>query len=344
VTCSSPVEASCTRRPRSGFLPDRTIHLHPLRRCNLACAHCYSASSPTAKGMIAFSDLAPALHRLREQGYEVLSLSGGEPMLYPELNDLLIEARALGFRCVAISNGFRINKRFAKTIDLFDGLAISFDGLKDIHNRVRGNQRAFEMALSALRYLKSVGKPAAAAFTVSQESLPEVPDFVEIAAELGVRAVQLRPLVMAGRAITDYNVPALTHADRNRVWAMGQALASAYDGQMAVHTDLAHSTHIAADRAAWQDILDGTGTVLSDRVNPLVITPEGVMRPYTFDFAPKFDLGTLADLAPNRLDRVMERTDKLSALLQSALHYAEGEESFLDWFAYCRDHGNHMVA
>ena len=107
-------------------------------------------------------------------------------MLYPDLVDLLIEARALGFRCVAISNGFRINKQFAKTVELFDGMAISFDGLKDIHNRVRGNQRAFEMALSALTYLKSVGKPSAAAFTVLQESLPEVPDFVEITAEMGV--------------------------------------------------------------------------------------------------------------------------------------------------------------
>ena len=149
---------------------------------------------------------------------------------------------------------------------------------------------------------------------------------------------------MAGRAKTDYSDPALTHADCNRVWAMGQALASAYDGQMAVHTDLAHSTHIAADGAAWQDILDGTGTMLSDRVNPLVITPEGVLRPFTFDFAPQFDLGTLEDLAPGRVDRVMERTDKLGNLLQSALHYAQGEESFLDWFAYCRDHGQHMVA
>jgi Fe-coproporphyrin III synthase len=32
---------------RSGFLPDRIVHLHPTRLCNLACLHCYSTSAPS---------------------------------------------------------------------------------------------------------------------------------------------------------------------------------------------------------------------------------------------------------------------------------------------------------
>ncbi|MEO0359589.1 MAG: radical SAM protein, partial [Pseudomonadota bacterium] len=99
-------------RGRSGFLPDRTVHLHPLARCNLACRHCYSASSPQGTAMLSMEVLAPALAALRAEGYDALSLSGGEPMLYPDLAALLDRARGLGFRLAAITNGYRIGPRF----------------------------------------------------------------------------------------------------------------------------------------------------------------------------------------------------------------------------------------
>ncbi|MFC6584688.1 radical SAM protein [Sulfitobacter aestuariivivens] len=178
---------------RSGYLPDRTVHLHPLARCNLACKHCYSHSNPQASDLLDMKVLAPALARLRAEGYEVLSLSGGEPMLYPELGALTSHARSLGFRVVAISNGFRLNARFQHLIDGFDGLAISFDGGRDVHNKVRCNPRAYDMAMKGLEYLTGIGKPVAAAYTVSKESVQDIPAFVDDAARLGVRAVQLRP-------------------------------------------------------------------------------------------------------------------------------------------------------
>ena len=65
---------------RSGFLPDRVIHLHPTRLCNLACLHCYSESNPRQKTALDPRDLSNALYMLRAEEYVVISLSGGEPL------------------------------------------------------------------------------------------------------------------------------------------------------------------------------------------------------------------------------------------------------------------------
>ena len=81
--------SSGTERPdandemmRAGFLPDRIIHLHPTRLCNLACLHCYSESSPQLKTTLDPDLLIDALAVLRAEGYAAISLSGGEPLLY----------------------------------------------------------------------------------------------------------------------------------------------------------------------------------------------------------------------------------------------------------------------
>jgi Fe-coproporphyrin III synthase len=323
---------------RSGFLPDRTVHLHPLDLCNLACSHCYSASSPLKRTILPVGPLRAALPLLRAEGYEVISLSGGEPLLYPWLAELLAAAKTEGFRVAAISNGYRVQARHREVIEAIDQLAISFDGLEARHVAMRGHPQAWDRAVAGLRYLGEIGKPSAAAFTVTRETLAEVPEFIEICAGLGVRAVQLRPLVMAGRAVSDVAGQGLSAADAARLWLMAQTLRLAWEGEVAVHVDLAPAEAIAADRGAWDPALaGGAGQRLSDAVNPLVVTPEGRLRPFTYDFPEHFDLGRLQDLAPERRVWVSNGLPRLRRLLARSLHAAALEDGFLDWFAFLRD-------
>lgn len=329
---------------RSGFLPDRTVHLHPLDLCNLACSHCYSASSPLKRTILPLEPLLAALPRLRAEGYEVISLSGGEPLLYPHLPEFLAAAKAEGFRTAAITNGFRVQPAHRGVIEALDRIAISFDGLEVRHNAMRGNPQAWARAVAGLRYLGEIGKPAAAAFTVTRESLAEVPEFIELCAAMGVRAVQLRPLVMAGRAPEAVADQALSEADTARLWLMAQTLQLAWEGEVAVHVDLAPAEALAADTCAWTLALEGGAEQrLSDAVNPLVITPEGRLRPWTYDFPEEFDLGLLQDLAPARRVWIAGGLPRLRHLLAQTLHAAGREEGFLDWFAFQRDQARRPV-
>jgi len=142
---------------RSGFLPDRIIHLHPTRLCNLACLHCYSESDPRHRGGLDPALLGNALELLRGEGYAVVSLSGGEPLVYKPLRAVVERARALGFGVTMISNGLLATPRTEPVLALLDALAISFDGLADSHNALRGRPDAFQRACAALERLSAKG-------------------------------------------------------------------------------------------------------------------------------------------------------------------------------------------
>src|SRR6187402_1546244 len=77
---------------RSGFLPDRIIHLHPTRLCNLACLHCYSESDPGQRTALEPAAIGSALEILRAEGYALVSLSGGEPLVYKPLRQVIDRA------------------------------------------------------------------------------------------------------------------------------------------------------------------------------------------------------------------------------------------------------------
>src|SRR5262245_21912250 len=109
---------------RSGFLPDRIIHLHPTRLCNLACLHCYSESGPKLKAALDLEPLQQALQLLKGEGYTQVSLSGGEPLTYGPLLPLIDHAHTLGFRVTMITNGLFPAKRMDEVVSRLDGVEI----------------------------------------------------------------------------------------------------------------------------------------------------------------------------------------------------------------------------
>lgn len=335
----------CALKERSGFLPDRTVHLHVTRRCNLACAHCYSSSSPQQREMLPLALLQRTLGLLRTEGYETISLSGGEPLLYPDLEALIDHAHDLGYRVSAITNGYHVKPANDAVLMKLDAIAVSFDGMEAAHDRMRGRKGAYQDAIRALEHLRVIGKPVAAAFTVSRESLPSIPEFVRVALDLGVSAVQLRPLVMAGRARDGCDGVALGEEDVARLFLIGAALESAYEGEIAVHTDLAPAPAIVAGREDYRALLEGNpaNRRLADMVNPLVVTPGGALKPLTFDFPDAFDLGRLEHLTKEGVAQIKSGPMRdLRALLHRVFDDMEDSHALVDWFAHCRDEAASM--
>ncbi len=79
-------------------------HVIPIRRCNLACTYCnefddFSKPVPTA-------EMFARLDKLAELGTAVITISGGEPLLHPELDDIIRRIRANGTIAGLITNGY----------------------------------------------------------------------------------------------------------------------------------------------------------------------------------------------------------------------------------------------
>jgi MoaA/NifB/PqqE/SkfB family radical SAM enzyme len=90
-------------------------HIIPTRRCNLACAYCneyddFSNPVPTAE----------MIHRidcLADLGTSIISFSGGEPLLHPDLDELIAHIRKRGALTGMITNGFLLNAARIKRLN-----------------------------------------------------------------------------------------------------------------------------------------------------------------------------------------------------------------------------------
>jgi MoaA/NifB/PqqE/SkfB family radical SAM enzyme len=104
-------------------------HLIPIRRCNLSCAYCneyddHSAPVPTA-------DVLRRIDRLAALGTGIVTLSGGEPLLHPELERIIRQIRSHGQIATLITNGYLLSRDRIRQLNRagLDHLQISIDNV-----------------------------------------------------------------------------------------------------------------------------------------------------------------------------------------------------------------------
>jgi MoaA/NifB/PqqE/SkfB family radical SAM enzyme len=106
------------------------VQIIPIRRCNIDCGYCneYDKVSPP----IPTDAMTRRIDKLAELGTSVVAFSGGEPMLHPDLDDLIRRIRQHGMMAGLITNGyFLVPKRIEQLNDAgLDFLQISIDNVE----------------------------------------------------------------------------------------------------------------------------------------------------------------------------------------------------------------------
>jgi len=104
-------------------------HIIPMRRCNLACTYCneFDDFSPPVPGSV----MKQRIDRLADLGLTVLVISGGEPLMHPQLDELIAHGRKRGIMTGLISNGYLLNVDRIKRLNQagLDHLQISIDNI-----------------------------------------------------------------------------------------------------------------------------------------------------------------------------------------------------------------------
>jgi len=118
--------AQAMRSPRHPIL----AQIVPVRRCNLVCTYCnefdnYSKPVPTAE-MLRRIDLLAGL------GTTIVSISGGEPLLHPDIDDLIRRMRQHGIIASLLTNGYLLTPERIERLNRagLDSLQISVDNVK----------------------------------------------------------------------------------------------------------------------------------------------------------------------------------------------------------------------
>ena len=282
--------------PLTGRQP--ILQVHPTRRCNLSCLHCYSDSGPAATDVLPLAVLTDAVDDAVGLGYGVLSVSGGEPLMYRHLVPLLRHARDAGMRTLVTTNGtLGTDARLSRLAPQLDLLALSLDGPAAEHDRMRGQAGVFERLLSGLPALRRAGIPFGFLVTLTQYNVHQLEWAAEFAVQQEAALLQVHPLQPVGRGagLTDE----LPDALESSFAAIEVArLRARYGSALSIEVDVTTRASLEVLAALPADV-----DRLVDWASPLVIEPDGVCVPFEYGFPRGYALGDitaarLADLAP----------------------------------------------
>jgi len=181
----------------------RLVAWETTRNCNLSCVHCRaSATLGPYAGELDTPEGFRLLDQIAEVGKPIVILTGGEPLLRPDIFDLAHYGTRLGLRMVMAPNGTLITGDIARRLAEvgIQRLSISLDGASaDTHDEFRKVPGAFDGALRGIELIKQAGIPFQINTTVTQFNLDQIPKIQKLAADLGAVAHHIFLLVPTGR-------------------------------------------------------------------------------------------------------------------------------------------------
>jgi len=178
--------------------------------CNLECIHCRRLETSkeltksdltTEEAMIFISSIANSPSVQGQESKPILVLSGGEPLMRPDIFDLASFAIEKGLTVALATNGTLISDEIAQKIKSvgIDRVSISLDGaLVETHDNFRKIDGAFEQAMQGITHLRAHDVPFQINATVAKHNVDELPDLYDLAVKIGAVALHLFMLVPVG--------------------------------------------------------------------------------------------------------------------------------------------------
>ncbi len=182
--------------------PGPVVIWNLVRRCNLACKHCYSISADVDfPGELSTRQVFSVMQDLKAFHVPVLILSGGEPLLRPDIFTISKQAKSLGFYVALSTNGTLIDEHNIDQIAEvgYDYLGISIDGMRETHDRFRRKEGAFDASLQALQRCREAGIKVGMRFSITQENAHELPFLLDLMVQEQIDKFYLSHLNYGGR-------------------------------------------------------------------------------------------------------------------------------------------------
>ncbi|MBN1932176.1 MAG: heme b synthase [Desulfobacterales bacterium] len=181
----------------------RLVAWETTRNCNLSCMHCRaSATNGPYAGELDTKASLRLLDQIAEVGKPIVILTGGEPLMRPDIFEIASYGTQKGLRMVMAPNGTLITETNAKQMaeSGIKRISVSLDGAtKESHDNFRGVEGAFDGAVRGIKIAKEAGIDFQINTTITKANLDEIPKIQELAVNLGAVAHHIFLLVPTGR-------------------------------------------------------------------------------------------------------------------------------------------------
>lgn len=182
--------------------PGPVVIWNLIRRCNLTCKHCYSISADKDfPGELSTEEVFATMDDLKAYKVPVLILSGGEPLLRPDIFDISRRAKEMGFYVGLSTNGTLIDESNIDAIAEigYDYVGISIDGIRETHDKFRRKQGAFDESMHGISLCHEAGIKVGMRFTLTMDNAHELPELLALMEQQQIDKFYLSHLNYAGR-------------------------------------------------------------------------------------------------------------------------------------------------
>jgi MoaA/NifB/PqqE/SkfB family radical SAM enzyme len=163
------------------------ITLHLTERCNSRCVSCdYWRHGRKDMTPDSVSRLLPSLLEL---GTRAVLISGGEPLIHPQWEQIAQLLRERGLQLWLLTSGLSLAKHATRATELFQSITVSLDGTdRRMYEAIRGLD-AFDKVCAGIRAATLAGASLSVRVTVQRANYSALPAFVTLARELGAQQV-----------------------------------------------------------------------------------------------------------------------------------------------------------
>ena len=176
-------------------------------RCNLNCRHCGSdcknISTQPDMPKEDFMRVLDSVAAHTNPNKVFVVITGGEPLMRPDLEACGREIYKKGFPWGIVTNGLAMTEKRLKSLvgSGMHTITVSLDGLEDEHNYMRGNPQSFKRAVEAIRIISAEKRIKSDVVTcVNRRSIKNLDAIKELLVNLGVTGWRLFTIFPAGRA------------------------------------------------------------------------------------------------------------------------------------------------
>ena len=188
------------------------------KRCNLACAHCYMDAETMKHGgenELTTEEVRGLLDDIAGRSTETMVvLTGGEPLMRGDLEELVAHGTGRGLAMVVGTNGVALSDKRVQSLKAAGamGVGISVDSLDpEKHDAFRRLRGAWEKTMQGIEACKRYDLPFQIHFSVTEANAGEVPSMIAFARATGARVLNVFFLVCTGRGESMSDISPITY-------------------------------------------------------------------------------------------------------------------------------------
>ncbi len=171
-------------------------------RCNLSCIHCRSSSTMHLPEPMDTKKALSVLDKINEFCQPVVVLSGGEPLLRPDIYELAQYGTDLGFRMCMATNGTLVDDEHCENMKRtgIRMVSLSLDGSSaEVHDNFRNHPGAFDGVMQAIERLNRYEIPFLINSSFTKRNQDDIEKTYKLAKEMGAQAWYMFMIIPTGR-------------------------------------------------------------------------------------------------------------------------------------------------